>query len=91
MPDSLKQEDSQETHPSLSTGTGIAIAGIWIAGAGLTALLSMEVFMWSPPSPDDLQNADPTSAFFVICVMIAIVAAPMIAAFAATKMVLGKD
>src|SRR5215208_5047724 len=34
--------------PHLTTGAGIAIAGIWLAAAGLTALLVMVAFVWAP-------------------------------------------
>jgi drug/metabolite transporter (DMT)-like permease len=77
-----------EKHPhQLSTGAGIAIAGIWLAGSAVTIVLLLIFFVIGDHSHDDQVKMTAT----VLIVLILLIAAPMIVAYNATKMILNKD
>jgi hypothetical protein len=71
--------DNRPPQP-VSTGAGLAIAGIWLAAAGLTALLVMVTFVWAP---DQVLGDD-----WLLLILLAL---PMLAAFTATMRILGRD
>jgi hypothetical protein len=79
---------SPRTDTQVSTGAGIAIFGVWIGGAGLTTMIMLIMFVWSPQKIDiSTKSLEGGSAL----ILILLIAAPMIAAFGTTKMILNKD
>lgn len=79
-------EHAQMPAPTISVGAGIAITGMWLAGGATTVLLTLIMFVWSAqPSPEQVQNVDSGFGIFLILLLLA---APMIAAWYATKLVL---
>jgi hypothetical protein len=75
----------------VSTGAGIAIAGIWLSSAALTGLLTLIAFVWEPAqaagTPAEQPKLDGGEAFLLLFLL----ALPMIAAFIATMRILGRD
>jgi len=71
--------------PHLTTGAGIAIAGIWLAAASLTALLVMVAFVWAP---ERVLGSDPEASdgFWLLLLLLAL---PMLAGIASTRRILG--
>ena len=84
--------DTRPDQQHLSTGDGIAIAGVWLAGAGLTALLCLVTFVWAPDqvlgTPAERQANEDGAGALVLLLLLAL---PMIAAFIATMRILGRD
>lgn len=74
----------------VTTGAGIAIAGAWLAGAAVTTVLFLATFVWNQhPGPATKAGTSGTDAlaFIIVCLLIA---APMMAAYSITKVILGK-
>ncbi|HEY8886385.1 MAG TPA: hypothetical protein VIM31_02680 [Candidatus Microsaccharimonas sp.] len=78
-----------DTKNEVSTGAGIAIFGVWLGGAGLTTMILLILFVWSAQPSDTQSKALASNGSGWILLLL--IAAPMIAAFAATKMILNKD
>jgi hypothetical protein len=76
-----------DTTSEVSIGAGIAILGAWLGGAGLTTMILLIIFVWSHQVASSSTNGSNGSGW----ILILLIAAPMIAAFAATKMILNKD
>ena len=77
---------TRTTVPSVSAGAGIAIVGIWVSSSALTIMLLLITFVLdeqAEPAPD-LSTWGAVAALLLL-------AAPMMAAFAATRLVLNKD
>lgn len=75
---------TKTTNPSqVSTGAGIAIAGTWLAGAATTITILLISFVFAP------SNAEMSPGGAIL--LIAMIAAPMVAAYSVTKMILGRD
>lgn len=72
---------------AISIGAGIAIAGIWISGCSVTIMLLLITFAIGDHSQDSTVHV----SAFGASMLILLVAAPMIAAYSATKMILNKD
>ncbi len=82
----MHNTDASE-HTSVSTGAGIAIAGVWLSGAATTITILFIAFVLSPPG----ESADTETSGLGVLVLIIVISAPMIAAFNATKLILGRD
>ena len=72
-----------ESSPNMSIGTGIAIAGAWLGASAVSVFIMLIVFVW--PQGDPVYTGD---SIFVI---ILFVAAPMIAAYSVTKLILNRE
>ena len=75
----------QQAH--VSTGAGIAIAGIWIAGSSVTIVLLLITFVLGDHSHDDQIKLSTWDAVILLLLL----AAPMIVAYNATRMILNRD
>lgn len=72
----------------ISTGAGIAIAGIWIGGAAVQIALLLILFVLTPHSnPSPYKDIDSWTAIVVILIL----CSPMLAVMSATKRVLGHN
>lgn len=69
----------------VSAGAGIAIAGAWLASAGLSIIIMLIVFVWSEPAEGTTVSGD--AIFWIIL----FVAAPMITAYSVTRLILNRD
>lgn len=67
----------------LSTGAGLAIAGVWIASAAVSIIFMMVAFVWTTPVA-----SDPDSASLGIFILIILIAAPLMAAYSFSKLIL---
>ena len=74
------------TAASVSVGAGIAIAGIWVSSSALTIMLLLITFVLD----EQVEPAPDLSTWGAVAVLL-LLAAPMMAAFAATRLVLNKD
>ena len=72
-----------ESSPNMSIGTGIAVAGVWVGASAVSVFIMLIVFVW--PQGDVILTGD--SVFMIIL----FVAAPMIAAYSVTKLILNRD
>jgi Na+-transporting NADH:ubiquinone oxidoreductase subunit NqrE len=79
------EEIHQPVH--VSTGAGIAIAGIWIASSAVTIVLLLIMFVLGNHSQDEQIKLSAWDAI----VLFLVIGAPMIAAYNATKMILDKS
>lgn len=78
---------SARTGSEVSVGAGIAIFGAWIGGAATTIFILLIIFVWSNPATKQAQELD----WFGGIVLILLIAAPLIAAYSITKVILNKD
>jgi hypothetical protein len=79
-----------DEHPPqpVSTGAGIALAGVWLACAALSAVFLLIAFVWSPePSYQVTREEESQAALFAVI----LAALPMVAAFFTTLLILNKD
>lgn len=74
----------------LSTGAGIAIAGMWIAGAALTAVLFLITFVWGDGWGFDGPELKGWKAGTFLLVFFLWHAWPLLLAYVGTKRVLGQ-
>ncbi len=88
LPD--KQEQGQKAPAHVSTGAGIAVAFIWTGGVGLTIFVVWFMFIYNKVTPEDIAALE-QAPWFVQVIMGALLFLPMMASFAAMRMVLGKD
>ena len=72
-----------ESPSNMSVGTGIAIAGAWLGASAVSVFIMLIVFVW--PQGDVILTGD--SVFMIIL----FVAAPMIAAYSVTKLILNRE
>ena len=73
----------------MTVGTGIALAAIWLASSAATVLLALIAFVWTDQTPPaDISSED---AGWSALLTLLLVAAPMIAGYAATMRILGRD
>lgn len=84
MNDSETEQHLTGVHVSM--GAGVAIAGIWLSASALTAILLLITFVWDK----QVEPAPELSTWSAVTALL-LLAAPMIAAFAATRLVLNKD
>lgn len=76
---------SNESTP-VSTGAGIAIAGIWLACTAATVVFALMVFEWGNIETP-AEDIDP----FAFIIVLLLIASPMIAAASMTRLILNKD
>lgn len=62
----------------------IVIAGIWLAGAAITITLMLIILDAETPESFEVD-------FFMVAIIVLAIASPMIAAYKATKLILGRD
>jgi hypothetical protein len=77
-----KQQKNQ-----ISTGAGVAIAGVWIAGSAMTITLMLIIFVLEPASGEPPVKTDLVGVMLVF----GLIASPMIAAYSITKVILSKN
>jgi len=86
-----KNETTERATSSLiSTGAGIAIAGIWLATGAVSIIFMLIMFVWT----DDGTTSSETStdaAMLAYIILFLMIAAPLIAAYSITKKILDKD
>lgn len=81
----MDPDQMDQTTTQLTTGAGIAIAGIWLAAAGINIVLLCITFVRNQPKASTQQMDG-----FTALVTLLILASPMIAAWSMTKRVLGQ-
>lgn len=81
-----QQDDQLTLASSISLGAGLAIATAWLAGAAVTITILLIEFVWATPRNETVHLDFLQAVFFVL-----IIAAPMIAAYKITKIILGRD
>ncbi|KAE8765308.1 hypothetical protein [Georgenia thermotolerans] len=77
----------------VSTGAGIAIAGTWFAGAAVTITILLIAFVVGDSGPHDgpVGSESPLEASpGAVIILFLIFAAPLIAAYSTTKLILGR-
>lgn len=74
-----------EYSDGVSAGAGIAIAGAWLASAGLSIIIMLIMFVWSKAPEGTSTSGD--AIFWIIL----LIAAPMIAAYSVTRLILNRD
>lgn len=79
--------NNAEKASSVSTGAGIAIAGIWTACTAATVIFALMVFEWDDGLEAPTEDID---ALAVIIVFL-LIASPMIAAASMTRLILNKE
>ncbi|MDB5179973.1 MAG: hypothetical protein JWN12_605 [Candidatus Saccharibacteria bacterium] len=84
----MTTETEAKTSSTLSVGAGLAIAGIWLAGAGTTCIILLILFVWSNQT---ILAAPKAGDWFGYLIFIAVVGAPLIAAYSITKKIIDKD
>ena len=78
-------DTNTEIHKSgISTGAGVAIAGLWLAAAFVTITL---IYFILGSAPTDSANV----GFWGYVIVLLIMFSPLIVAYNVTKMILGKD
>ena len=75
----------------ITTGAGIAIAGVWLAGAAVTIVLFLSTFVWNHHVIQTSQKVSNGTEVLAFVILGFIIAAPMMAAYSITKVILGKD
>lgn len=76
----VNDKNSQMTNAPVTTGAGIAIAGLWLGASTVTITLLLIVFVFNKT------EAAPDTVWFLLLLL----ASPMIAAYFVTKLILGK-
>jgi hypothetical protein len=75
-----------ESAIKMSAGAGIAIAGVWIACAGVSIIIMLILFVWG-----DTGNSKTHLDFTGMIILVVLVASPLIAAYSISKKILGID
>ncbi len=82
-----RQEQSAPAH--VSTGAGIAIAFIWLGGIAITIFVLWFVFIYDPLTAEDVAYIVQQLIYIQMGFGLLFIL-PMIASFAAMRMILGK-
>jgi hypothetical protein len=73
--------------PGISTGAGLAIAGIWLACATVSVFVMLILFVWSDPATAEMSKE---AALFYNIFVISVVAAPLATASITTGKIIDK-
>ena len=84
---SSKENIRSTSDVNVSIGAGLAIAGIWLAASATTIFIMLILFVWSPSGVTTAVHLDGWSALMLLV----LIAAPMIAAYYITKVILNKE
>ena len=69
-----------DTKTDMSVGTGLALAGIWLATSAVSIIILLTLFVWS----GEVTGGDA----FTFIILILLIAAPLITAYSITKKIL---
>jgi len=85
---STSTQQEKQVQNQVSVGAGLAIAGVWLACAAVNIIVMMILFVWSGPIAS---SGSSDGGLFGLLMIIAMIAAPLIAAYSITKKILNKD
>lgn len=89
MSEKLKAQPIADNH--VSTGAGIAIAGVWLATTSLTIIMLMIQFVWGGDIHVDLSKYTTETVFWGFALEAFLLALPSIVAYYVTKLILPKS
>lgn len=81
------EEMAEPSQPVVSVGAGIAIFGIWLAGAAITITILLMIHHGEPPK---VEKGEEASVLLTLIVLVLMAASPMIAAYKMTEKILDK-
>ncbi len=84
---SILSNAPQNGPAQISTGSGIAIAGAWIAGGAVTIVMLLIVFVFDSAPETQQEDIKPWDTL----VLFLLIAAPLISAYSIAKVILSKD